>query len=317
VTGDGPASILTGARAALRPSPERPDWDQLRPDWPNSAASRFIVAEGLCWHVQTLDAAGADAPLVLLIHGTGASTHSWAGLAVHLKGRFRIVMIDLPGHGFTERPGSAGLTLPGMAASLSGLCRTLGVEPDIVVGHSAGAAVLARMCLDGGINPRTLVSINGAFEPFRGGASGLFSSIARVLFLNPLTPRLFAWRARDPALVARLIRQTGSDIGADALKRYRTLFICPDHVAGALGMMANWDLRPLVRDLPRLAPRMLLIVCGRDAAIAPEVGFRVRDLLGERGAIVEYVRELGHLAHEERPEDVARMILEYGLTGPR
>lgn len=317
MTRDGPASILTTARAASRPSPERPDWDALGPDWPNSVASRFVVEGGLCWHVQTLDEAGAAAPLVLLIHGTGASTHSWAGLAAYLKGRFRIAMVDLPGHGFTDRPGSAGLTLRGMAAGVSGLCRSLGLAPDIVVGHSAGAAVLARMCLDGGISPRTLVSINGAFEPFRGGASGLFSSIARVLFLNPLTPRLFAWRARDPALVVRLIRQTGSDIGADALERYQALFMCPDHVAGALGMMANWDLRPLVRDLPRLSPRTLLIVCGRDAAIAPEVGFRVRDLLGECRASVEYVRDLGHLAHEERPEDVARLISATGLSGPR
>ncbi len=78
-----------------------------------------------------------------------------------------------------------------------------------MVGHSAGAAILARLCLDGAIKPALLVSLNGAFLPFEGAARFLFPSIAKLLFLNPLAPRLFAWAA-DRKAVANLMRGTGS-----------------------------------------------------------------------------------------------------------
>jgi magnesium chelatase accessory protein len=80
-------------------------------------------------------------------------------------------------------------------------------------------------------------------------------------------------------------------------------------VRGALAMMANWDLAPLERELPRLAVPLLLIAAGGDLAVPAEVSVQVRDRVP--GAKLEFLRGLGHLAHEERPEQVARIITEY------
>ena len=49
------------------------DWATDGADWPNREASRFVEAAGLRWHVQVMGAG----PVLLLLHGTGASTHSW------------------------------------------------------------------------------------------------------------------------------------------------------------------------------------------------------------------------------------------------
>ena len=87
-------------------------------DWPHRQASRFVEAGGLKWHVQIM---GAGPPL-LLVHGTGASTHSWRDLMPLLAERYRVVAPDLPGHGFTQMPASSeGLSLPGMAAGVASL----------------------------------------------------------------------------------------------------------------------------------------------------------------------------------------------------
>ena len=131
----------------------------------------------------------AQGPALLLLHGTGAATHSWRGLLPLLAQHFSVVAPDLPGHGFTQSPPPHRLSLPGMAADLGALLRKLDVKPEIVVGHSAGAAILARMCLDGRIAPRLLVSLNGAFMPFGGVANHLFSPLAKLLVMNPLVPR--------------------------------------------------------------------------------------------------------------------------------
>ena len=286
------------------PAPsDRPQWERDGADWPNRAASRFVRAADLTWHVQEFGMPGA--PVVLLLHGTGAATHSWAGLAPLLAEHFRVVAPDLPGHGFTDPLPAGRLSLPGMAAAIRDLLRVLDLSPDLVVGHSAGAAILVRLCLDG-LAPRLLVALNGALTPFPGLASVLFPGLARMLFLNPVTPRIFAWTADRPA-VERLIRGTGSRLDARGLELYRRLFRCPGHVAGALGMMANWDLPTLARDLPRLETRTLLVVGGDDKAIKPDDSFALRERL--RSARVELLRGLGHLAHEEAPERVAEIIL--------
>jgi magnesium chelatase accessory protein len=283
---------------------DRPLWEREGRDWPNRAASRFVQAAGLRWHVQEMGP--PEAPAIVLVHGTGAATHSWRGLMPRLAERFRVVAPDLPGHGFSDPLPQGRLSLPGMAGALGDLLRHLGCAPQVAIGHSAGAAILARLALDGGIDPRLLVSINGALKPFPGMAGILFPGMARILFLNPVTPRLFAWSA-DTAAVERLIRGTGSSLDRAGLDLYRRLFRKTGHIAGALGMMANWQLDALDRDLPKLRGRVLLIVGANDKAILPDTAFAVRDRLPD--ARVETVRGLGHLAHEEAPDRVAGLIL--------
>ena len=50
-------------------------------------------------------------PVVLLIHGTGAASHSWRGLAPLLASDFTLIAPDLPGHGFTQTPLAHRLSL--------------------------------------------------------------------------------------------------------------------------------------------------------------------------------------------------------------
>ncbi|SDA10842.1 magnesium chelatase accessory protein [Methylobacterium sp. UNC378MF] len=294
---------------------DRPDWAVEGRDWPHREASRFVEAAGRRWHVQEFGS--PDAPALLLLHGTGAANHSWRGLAPLLARDFRVIAPDLPGHGFTDPLPDADLSLPGMARAVAGLVAALDRPPVLAAGHSAGAAVLARMCLDGTIAPRLLAAFNGALAPLPGAASLLFPSMARLLFLNPFTPRIFAWTA-DRSAAKRLIEGTGSRLDPEGVDLYRRLFARAGHVRGALGMMANWDLAGLHRALPGLATRTLLIVGGDDKAILPDTAFALRDRLPD--ARVRLIRGLGHLAHEEAPERVAEVLraeaLDAGLLSP-
>ena len=283
----------------------RPDWETDGRDWPNRDASRFVRAAGLRWHVQV----AGSGPVLLLLHGTGAATHSWARLLPLLAARFTVVAPDLPGHGFTAMPLAAQMSLPAMAKAVAGLLAALELAPEVAVGHSAGAAILCRMCLDGRAAPRALVSLNGALLPFRGLPGHLFSPMAKFAASTSVLPRLFAWHAgTDRAMIERLIRDTGSTIGGVELEMYRRLARRPGHVAAALAMMAHWDLHGLVRDLPRLQPPLTLVVGARDRAVRPSEARRVRELVS--GARIVGLPGLGHLAHEERPEEIAALIIE-------
>lgn len=279
-----------------------PAWDIEGIDWPHRAHSTFVRAGGLVWHVQRI----GEGPVALLVHGTGAATHSWRDFAPLLAQRFTVVMMDLPGHGFTRGRPAGGFSLPAMSRALAALVNTLGITPALAVGHSAGAAILARACLDGHMKPELLVGLNAALKPFDGVAGAVFPPLARLLFLNPFMPRLFSWMADDRA-VTRLIRDTGSQIDSRGLALYERLMRCPGHTGGALGMMANWNLAPLVAQLPALPVPLLLLAGDADKAIAPAVSAHVCERVP--GARLISLPRLGHLAHEEAPSDVLEAML--------
>jgi magnesium chelatase accessory protein len=205
-------------------------------------------------------------------------------------------------------PSDRDMSLPAMARALAALLRAIDVVPVVVAGHSAGAAVLVRMALDGRIEPRVLISLNGALLPFRGFMAKAFAPAARLLARLPLVPPLFAALAGDDAAVARLLRDTGSTIDAQGLRLYSRLVRNPAHVAGALAMMAQWDLAALERDLPALTTRLLLVVGRNDRTVPAADAYRVRSRV-QRATIVA-MPGLGHLAHEERPELAAALIAE-------
>jgi len=280
------------------------DWRIDGRDWPHREASRFVTAAGLRWHVQEM----GSGPVALLVHGTAASTHSWSGLAPRLAECLRVVAMDLPGHGFTASPAPHRFRPVGMARALDGLLGVLGVRPSLVIGHSAGAAILARMCLDGRVAPRVLVSLNGAFLPFRGIASPVFSPLAKLLARGELVATLIARQAARPGAVERLIRGTGSRLDAPGIERYRRLVCTPRHVAGTLRMAANWDLAWLRRELPQLPTELVLVVGRNDRSVVPAEAYRVRRELVPEARLIE-LPGVGHLAHEECPEVTAGLIL--------
>jgi magnesium chelatase accessory protein len=281
----------------------RLDWDLDGRDWPNREFSRFVRAGGLRWHVQIM----GHGPVLLLLHGTGSSTHSWRALAPMLARDFTVIAPDLPGHAFSRPPASGdGYSLPKVAASAAALLRTLNATPLLAVGHSAGAAIAVRMCLDGQIAPDALISLNGALLPFMGLASELFGPMARALARSWVASRAVATLAGTKPSVDRLLRATGSRIDAEGARFYARLASNPAHVAGALGLMANWDLRTLGHDLPKLATHLILVVGDNDRMIPPSDAIRVRRWLP--GAEIIRLAGLGHLAHEERPGEIAALI---------
>ena len=295
---------------------QRLNWDRDGNHWPYRDHSRFLQAAGLRWHVQLM---GVDAslPTILLLHGTGASTHTWRGLIPLLTPHYRLLSLDLPGHAFTDMPpqgaSSRQLSLPGMARAIYELLTILKVNPAFIVGHSAGAAIAVRMTLDGLATPQRIISINGALQPLGGLAGQVFSPVAKLMSALPFVPSLFAWQAAQPSVVQKLIDSTGSKLDGAGMALYGQLVSNPGHAAGALGMMANWDLPQLALDLPRLAIPLSLMVGSNDQTVPPRQAARLVALWPPSSAtpppLIITLPGLGHLAHEERPDWVAAHIV--------
>ncbi len=281
-----------------------PDWRVEGPGWPHQQHSSFVVHGGIRWHVQRL----GSGPVLLLLHGTGASSHSFRDLMPLLARRFTVVAVDLPGHAFTAAPHSFSPSLPDMAAALADLLAEQRLSPEVVVGHSAGAAVLVRMALDRRIAPRLLCGLGAALYPLR-GATWLFApTAARFLSRSGLAAELIALQARDQTSVDWLLRRTGSVLDGRGVDLYRRLAQSPGHVAGVLAMLARWDLEPLWGALPRLTTPLYLLGGENDRAIPLEHQQQAASRAA-RGRL-HRVPGTGHLLLEEQPELVVRLLLE-------
>lgn len=284
-------------------TPEAPSWSALGPRWPHRDASRFVEAGSMRWHVQRM----GSGPGLLLVHGAGASTHSWRDMMPALAEHFDVLAIDLPGHAFSSTPAYYRPTLPRVAALLAELLKVLEFDTRLATGHSAGAAILAHMALEKQIDPAGIISFNGAFQPFEGAAGSVFPVIAKLLFVNPFAPRLFAIGGRRRARVMNLIEGTGSHISQEGLDYYQDLMRSPGHISGVLGMMASWELSGLMKALPQLDTKLLLIAATEDRAVPAKVSKDVAEACP--AAQYEEWPTLGHLAHEEAPEKAVASIL--------
>jgi magnesium chelatase accessory protein len=232
---------------------------------------------------------------------------SFRGLAPLLAPHHRLLIPDLPGHGFTRPVRRGRMGIDGIAGDLAALCAREGWSPVAAVGHSAGGVLALRLAEM--LPLRAVATINASLGHFDGAAGVLFPAMARLLALTPFVPHLFAWANGNDRQVGALLAAVGSPLDAEGRALYRSLVARPEHVAGALAMMAEWRLDPLLARLDRISVPALLLTAGRDGAVPPAVSARA-------AARMPQARHLdlpghGHLVHEEAPAAVAAELLPF------
>lgn len=301
----------------------------LPSDWPYRAQSHFISVGRLSWHVQVHDAKrgmgpGGLAPTLILLHGTGASTHSWSDLIEPLTEFACVVNVDLPGHGFTRGAATSMLTLPGMARELDALIRAMNLSGDLVfVGHSAGAPLAIEWVLNHGkvsgtskvsgtgtvpdtLKVRHIIGLNPSLVPPPPLYTTLLGPVvAPIATSSPMTGML-AYIAANTGMVDQLLDSTGSKIPAGHRERYKFLFSQNSHVQGAMGFMAGADLPSILERGKRLTVPISFLVGQQDSWVKEAPLKEVIAASFSKAKVITW--QGGHLIHEERPRDVAKLI---------
>lgn len=275
-------------------------WPDELSDWPMADASRKVLCRPHRWHIQ--EAGHGDT--LLLIHGAGGATQSWRGIFPILAQTHHVVAIDLPGQGFTELGARSRCGLRQMSEDVAALIAQEGWTPSAVIGHSAGCAIALQLSLMGKADH--VIGINAALSNFRGVAGWLFPMMAKALAINPLSAKLFSATA-SASSVRNLIKGTGSKLDTEGEALYLRLIKDVGHVDATLAMMSQWSLDRLSEQLPSIRARVDLIVADGDKAVPPESSREAAKRLSN--AQVHPVSNLGHLAHEEDPEQIAKLIL--------
>ena len=144
----------------------------LRPDIPYAtleakyanAASRYMDLPGGL-HVHYRDQGNPGGPPVVMAHGFSASLQAWEPWVARLGRDYRIVTLDLPGHGLTRAPAGYAASIDGYADLVDEVAGRLKLGPYVVIGNSMGGAVAWDDALRHGANVRGLVLVDAAGWP--------------------------------------------------------------------------------------------------------------------------------------------------------
>jgi pimeloyl-ACP methyl ester carboxylesterase len=149
-------------------------WLELRgPDIPyetleakyTDSASHFVDLPGGL-HVHYRDEGDPNRPLLVLLHGFGDSFTSWDGWVPELKGRFRLIRLDFPGHGLTRAP--EGFVLrdnAGLADFVDVFAATLALPKFAVAGNSMGGGVAWQLAVRHPERINALILVDAAGFP--------------------------------------------------------------------------------------------------------------------------------------------------------
>lgn len=195
-----------------------------------SPASRYLdLPGGLRVHYR--DQGPRDATAIVLVHGFSASLHAWEPWVQRLSGDYRVVSLDLPGHGLTRAPEGYAGSLDGNIGVVDQIATTLGLGRFVLAGNSMGGAVAWNYALAHPERLEALVLVDAAGWPQAGRREG--GPVVFKLLGNPVG-RAFL-RNVDPALMAEDgLKKAYFDarlVTPELVKRYVELARAPGHRA--------------------------------------------------------------------------------------
>ena len=151
-----------------------------------------------------------DAPALLLLHGSNASLFTWEPWSKILSDQYRVISVDLPGHGLTGAVPSQDYSDEGMARFVKNFADKLGLQKFAIAGNSMGGAVAARFAEDNPNRVTRLILVDAGGMPFKpGDKEPLAFQLARTPMIRDVmlyvTPRSIVTEGLNDAIVRKAI----------------------------------------------------------------------------------------------------------------
>jgi len=266
-----------------------------------SASSQFINLDGASVHMR--DEGNPDGPVLVLLHGSNASLHTWEPWVAELGTRFRIVTVDLPGHGLTGRVPGEDYSRASMVAFVHKFIKARELENFALAGNSMGGAVAAAYAQEHGTDLTALVLLNAAGLPRDPEEK---PALAFRLLRMPLLGGVLRWFT-PRSLVAKTVRESFADAAKvdDAMiNRYFDLMLYDGNREATIKRFSiNEDDAALMEALSWISVPTLILWGAEDRLIP--VAHAQTFAAGITGSRLTIYENVGHLPMEEIPAQSA------------
>ena len=275
---------------------------------PTEAIANSYVHDGVRIHFRDR---GAGNPIVF-IHGFGASLDTWRYLEDGLKNDYRIVSLDLKGHGYSERALDDRYSLQDHAAVVLGLMDHLKLENAVLVGNSLGCAIALMAALkaqqESSATVAAMVLIAGSLD---GNKLPLYLRLLRLPVIGSIATKL-----TPPTFGTWLILRRAyyddekvTDSLVELYAKYQRIPGTEHALITTARQMVPADISGLREALKKLQTPTLNIIGKHDQIIPRESSERVCQVLPRCRAVI--IEQAGHVPQEEKPEEVIPLIKDF------
>lgn len=272
----------------------------------------LVYVDGTRLHYRLLG--DENAPPVLLVHGNlvdGADFEA-SGLLDRLAREYRVLVIDRPGFGHSDRPRGEVWTPARQAKLLHHAAEVLGLERPVVVGHSLGAQVALCMAMQEPADVAGLVLVSGYYWPSLRLDRWMAAPAAVPVLGDALRYTTAAWTARatlGPAVRAMFAPAPVPERFFELLPREMLLRPLQQRATAEDGSHMVAQARALARRYESLGDMPITIVAGNeDRVVSPEQAVRLQACLPR--ARLRLLAGVGHMAHYHAHEKIADAIAE-------
>lgn len=235
-----------------------------------------------------------DRPAVVLLHSLGLDSAMWEPQVAALAGQFRVVVMDMRGHGRSDAP-PGPYTMADLALDVLAVTEAAGLERFHLCGLSIGGQMALWLAVH---RPETLLSV------------ALANTAARIGSVASWTGRIDAVRDGGMASIADAVlanwfsdAYSASDPERYAAARERLLHTSTQGYSGCCSALATSDLTP---QLPTIGIPTLVIAGSADKPTPPSDARRLHD--GVRGSELEIIAGAAHISNLDAATEFTRLL---------
>ena len=246
---------------------------------------------------------GNGEPLIL-VHTIGQSLYTWRNVFENLSKYYRVIAVDLLGHGYSDRPYSTNYTIVEQAEMLRLFMDAMGIESSHFMAFSMGSAYVMQLA---STNPERIGRII-LISP--GGVTNEMPLVIRLID-NPVLG-IFACRMFGVKTVENVLSDAFFDltnITPELVKEYYSTISDPDARLALRLSLTGYDDEMLIKKFRTMNAEVLILLGGEDKWRQRESVEVYHAALKNAG--VSIIRNAGHMIQEEKADRVVAATLEY------
>jgi pimeloyl-ACP methyl ester carboxylesterase len=292
-------------------------YDRLELVYANSDSRTLSLENGLRVHYR--DVGPRDAPAIVLVHGFSSSLHTWEPWVANLKRDYRVISLDLPGHGLTNCLEGERIGTGQFVETVDAVTKALGIEKFTLAGNSMGGGVAWAYALAHPSRLDALVLVDASGWP-ESSQEEKSDPVVFKLLSNPVARRLMkntdmTWLVRDGLRDSFANPDLATD---DMVNRYTALARAPCHRDALMALTSGgrdrvWATKDA---LSGIGVPTLIMHGEQDKVIPVAAARKFADAIP--GAELVIYPDAGHLPQEELASETAGDLRAFlaGLNAP-
>ena len=284
--------------------------DDLKIKYANSNSS-FVAVNGMDIHFRD-EGVQTDTIPIVLIHGTGASLHTFNAWSDSLKKLHRVIRMDLPAYGLTGPFPDGNYTIAHYTALLKDFLTALNIKQCVLVGNSLGGEIAWNFTLEQPGMVTKLILIDAAGYPIASKSVPIAFSLAKIPIINKLltfiTPRF-------------LVRASVENVYFDSSKvtdlvveRYFNLTLRAGNRKAFVDRIKTPKDTSTYKNIKYIQQPTLILWGAQDLLIPVENAYKFQEDLPNNTLVI--LEKTGHTPMEESPLESLEIVLNFLKTSP-